>query len=156
MQAIRDIHLLDLPVEEKYERIIHVLPDLKDDTFFESVYISTNSLDEAICETKYINEYFSLFTVEYLCDLAVQHNYWFIYEIIYRKSNNIIMTYNMLNSKLEDRKFLYYGFIKGTIRENNKEFTLRLLDRETPSYHTEEISTAMIRKKSDKFTIWTC
>lgn len=129
MQEIRDINELDLPVEEKYDRIISILPELRDNYRFKYEYTNSDSLDLAICYTNFAEEYLTIYDLEYLIELAVLHNCYVTYEVIYRKSEDKIATYNLLNDKLYDRAFLYYGFIHEAIRENNREVYTEIITR---------------------------
>lgn len=138
MQEIRDIDKLDIPVEEKYYRIVDILPDLRDHFWFKDTYISSKSLDYAICYTIYAKEYLSIYDLEYLLDLTELYVTPSICEAIYQKSEDKIATYNLLNSKLYDHEFLYYGFIRSAIRENNKPVYSEIITKGNTDFIDEE------------------
>lgn len=135
MQAIRDIHQLDIRVEEKYDKIICILPELEDNYWFGNEYINRNSLDIAICCTIYAKEYLSEYDLEYLLEFVVLYNNIIIYEVIYQKSEDKIATYNLLISKIYDRQFLHYEFISCAICENNKQVYTEIITNSNGMIH---------------------
>lgn len=148
MQAIRDIHELNISIWEKYDKIVNILPQLLDNDLFRSEYIRRKSLDKAICFTGFAKEYFSGYDLEHLIEIATIYNEEVIYEVIYQKSTDKMSIYGLLKSKIcnipvcrvnistryarfED---LYCEFIRCAIRENNKAIYTEIIIMESIGY----------------------